>query len=312
MAAFPFRRRKAAGILGKLAIAEAALAMVKSRVAAKAGRRRSGPPVGKLLAAGGAVAAGVAAFLGRRKVADRLPWGSHDDTTSAPAAPPPPQPSNYDAPGPVANTATPIPAPDPHGEPPAHVDEAAEEAAAAAEAGAIGGEPSDYAGPELGEPAGEAERPLAEAGQGEAEGQEQAEAELAANAEYRDAGASDTERQIEEAIDDAARPQSGETPEPVVSEPGQEPGERPSGEPSGESSGESSGEGFLPPTGGGGISGRPNAGLDLASDGSEETPGQPGSPDAENASGGAREGGSGGDDDNPGDYRTWSGRSVDS
>jgi hypothetical protein len=302
MAAFPFRRRKAVGILGKLAIAEAALAMVKSRVAAKAGRRRSGPPVGKLLAVGGAVAAGVAAFLGRRKVADRLPWGSHDDTTSAPAAPPPPQPSNYDAPGPVANTATPIPAPDPHGEPPAGIDEAAEEAAAAAEAGAIGGEPSDYAGSELGEPADEAERPLAEAGQGESEGEEQAEAELAANAEYRDVGSSDTERQIEEAIDDAERPQSGETPEPLVSDPGPEPGERGTGEPTG--------EGFLPPTGGGGISGRPDAGLDLAPGGSEG-PGDAGPAGADPASG-ERTGDSGGGDDDPGDYRTWSGRSVDS
>ena len=77
-----------------------------------------------------AVAAGVAGFLGRDKVADRLPFGGRDDSPVTPAPPPPPQPSNYDAPGPVANTATPIPAPDPHGEPPAHIDEAAEEAAA--------------------------------------------------------------------------------------------------------------------------------------------------------------------------------------
>ena len=128
----------------------------------------------------------------------------------------PPQPSNYDVRGPVANTATPIPAPDPHGEPPATIDEAAEESAAAAEAGAIGGTSSDYAGPELGEPADEAHRPLAEAGEGEAEGQEQAEAELADNASYRDAGASDAERQIDDAIEQADQPQAGETPEPLA------------------------------------------------------------------------------------------------
>jgi hypothetical protein len=69
--------------------------------------------------------------------------------------------------------------------PPAHespaIDEAEEEAAAAAEAANIGGPVSDYAGPE-GEPATEAERPLAEAGEGEAEGQEQTEADLAETA----------------------------------------------------------------------------------------------------------------------------------
>ena len=119
--------------------------------------------------------------------------------------------------GPVANTATPVPAPDPQGEPPATIDEADEEAAAAAEAAAIGGNSSDYAGPELGETADEAHRPLAEAGEGEAEGQEQAEAELADNATYRDAGHSDAERQIDEVIEQAEQPQSGETPEPLAS-----------------------------------------------------------------------------------------------
>ena len=138
-----------------------------------------------------------------------------------PAAPAPPQPSNYDAPGPVANTATPIPAPDPHGEPPESIDEAAEEAAAAAEAAAIGGSVSDYAGPEPGEPADEAHRPLAEAGEGESEGQEQAEAELADNASFRDAAPSDAERQIDEAIEQAGQPQAGETPEPLASDDGE-------------------------------------------------------------------------------------------
>lgn len=54
--------------------------------------------------------------------------------------------------------------------------------AAAAEAAAIGGRPSDTPDPSV----DEAERPLAEAGQGEAEGFEQAEAELIDHASHGD------------------------------------------------------------------------------------------------------------------------------
>jgi hypothetical protein len=219
MAPSPFRRRKAAKTIRNLAIAEVALSLAKDRFGH--GSRR---PSGKLLLIGGAVAAaGAVALLKRDKVAGLLPSRSGEP---APPEPAPPQPSNYDAPGPVANTATPIPAPDPHGEAPAPVDEAAEEAAAAAEARAIGGTSSDYAGPELGEAADESWRPLAEAGQGEAEGQEQAEAELADNASNRDAGAGDAERQIDDTIEQAEQPQARETPEPLASDaPQQERGE---------------------------------------------------------------------------------------
>src|SRR5215216_2227278 len=162
-------------------------------------RRKGSTNLRNLLLIGGAVAAaGAVALLKRDKVAGLLPWRSGEPE---PAAPVPPQPSNYDAPGPVANTATPIPAPDPQGEAPRAVDEAAEEAAAAAEAAAIGGAPTAYAGPEPGAPADEAQRPLAEAGGGEAEGQEQTEAGLAENASYRDAPPSAAERQIDEAIE---------------------------------------------------------------------------------------------------------------
>jgi hypothetical protein len=159
----------------------------------------------KLLLVGAAVvAAGI--FLKRDKVAGLLP------SRTEPYSPPAPGPSNYDAPGPVANTATPVPAPEPHD--PAAVDEAAEEAAAAAEAANIGGTVSDYAGPtDL--PATEAERPLAEAGEGEAEGQEQAELDLEQAAQPYAPGMSDTERQIEDAIEQAANPLAGETVEPV-------------------------------------------------------------------------------------------------
>jgi hypothetical protein len=169
----------------------------------------------KLLLFGAAVvAAGI--FLKRDKVAGLLP-----SRAGEPYSPPSPGPSNYDAPGPVANTATPVPAPEPQ-QPPA-VDEAAEEAAAAAEAANIGGQVSDYAGP-AGEVADEEQRPLAEAGEGESEGLEQAEFELEQAAQPTAPGMSDEERQIEEAIEAAENPAVGETVEPVqpVDEPGDE------------------------------------------------------------------------------------------
>ena len=106
--------------------------------------------------------------------------------------------------------------------PPA-IDEEAEEAAAAAEAAAIGGTDSDYAGSEPGFSASEAERPLAEAGEGEAEGQEQAEAELVENASSGNEGMTDAERQIDDVIEQAGNPAEGETPEPLVSEGGGNP-----------------------------------------------------------------------------------------
>ena len=120
----------------------------------------------------GVLALGAAAvFLKRDKVTALLPSRSEAPSYTPPA----PGPSNYDAPGPVANTATPVPAPEPY-QPPT-VDEDAEEAAAAAEAANIGGVVSEYAGPtDL--PADEAERPLAESGEGAQEGLEQAESDL--------------------------------------------------------------------------------------------------------------------------------------
>jgi hypothetical protein len=173
-----------------------------------------------LLLGAAAIAAGV--FLKRDKVAGLLPGrGQTYEPPAPPAGGTPPGPSNYDAPGPVANTATPVPAPDP--QVPQAIDEDAEEAAAALEAANIGGVVSDYAGP-AGEPADEAERPLAEAGEGEAEGQEQAELDLERAAEPTAPGMSDTERQIEDAIDQAANPRAGETVEPV----------RPADEPAGD------------------------------------------------------------------------------
>ena len=197
-----------------LAVADIALAFARDRLAAKLPgveprkKRRSGA---KTLLLGGGVAAAVAAlFFKRETVKGLLPGG---DSETAPAPTPdaytPPPVSNYDAAGPVANTATSVPVPPAHEEP--AIDEAAEEAAAAAEAANIGGTVSDYAGPE-GEIADESERPLAEAGEGESEGQEQTEDELRSAAES-DEGTSPEEHQIDDAIDAAANPP--ETVEPV-------------------------------------------------------------------------------------------------
>ncbi len=153
---------------------------------------------------------------------DDLLEGDDLDTTPPPTGAPhlhhagfdpgPPQPSNYDASGPVANTATPIPAPDHH--PTDAIDEDAEEAAAAAEAAAIGGGVPDYPGVGLSEYADESFRPVEEGGGGEAEGQEIAEMELVEAAQPSDT-MSDAQRQIEETIDAQANPHLGERPEPL-------------------------------------------------------------------------------------------------
>src|SRR5690349_14083483 len=196
-----------------LAVADIALAFARDRVASMlpgVEPRKKRRPGAKTLLLGGGVAAAVAAlFFKRESVKGLLPGGN---TETAPAPQPdaytPPAVSNYDAAGPVSNTATAVPVP-PAQEPPT-IDEAAEEAAAAAEAANIGGTVSDYVGPD-GEVASEADLPLAEAGEGEAEGFEQAEDELIDAAEgNEDDGLTPEEAQINEAIDDTANPLAGE------------------------------------------------------------------------------------------------------
>jgi hypothetical protein len=187
-------------------IANAALSIARDRLVPTAKPR---PRRGRKLLFGGVIAAlGAGLLLKRDKVAALLPGRSEE---FAPAPPAPPAPSNYDVGGPVANTATAVPAPDPV-QPPA-IDEAAEVAAAAAEAANIGGPAPDYAAAaESGQPAPEEERPVAEAGEGESEGQEQAEGDLAdATAEPEAA-----QQRLDETIEAAADPASGETPEPVA------------------------------------------------------------------------------------------------
>jgi len=208
MASTPFRRRgKLAKAARNLAIADAALALAKDRMGSGSSSKK-GSRGKALLIGGAAVAVAAGAFWKRDKVAGLLPSKSETHEYE----PHSPGPSNYDAPGPVANTATPVPAPDP--QEPEAIDEAAEEAAAAAEAANIGGTVSDYAGPS-GQHATEAERPLAEAGEGESEGQEQAELALEEAAEPTAPGISDAERQIDETIEAAGDPNSGERIEPV-------------------------------------------------------------------------------------------------
>jgi hypothetical protein len=317
MAPSPFRRRKAAKAVRNLAIAEAAVALAKERLAPSTSSSRR--PSGRLLLIGGAVvAAGAAALYKREKVAGLLPSRAGEPE---PVRPAPPQPSNYDAPGPVANTATPVPAPDPQGDPPATIDEAAEEAAAAAEAAAIGGNPTGYGGAEAGTTADEAYRPLAESGEGESEGQEQAEAALEQEASFRDTAPSDAERQIEDTIAQADQPTEGETPEPLVSADPLPDAAGSDEQPPVQSS-------FLPPsaaaepppsgatdetvadTPGGGISGRPFAGTDLPAADEADALAEPTTDAPAEPAGESGESGESKDDDEPDDWRTWSGRSV--
>jgi hypothetical protein len=181
-----------------------------------------------LVLGGLAVAAAAGALKNRGKVAGLLGRSTGPEPFPPPseapvgarAAEPGPAPAppiaNADAPGPPANTATHVPAPDPQVHDPAGgIDEAAEEAAAAAEAANIGGPAPEYAGNELGELADEVDRPLEEAGEGVSEGAEQAEADLVDNAEPLAGDPDDAARQIEDVIEAQANPLSGETPDPI-------------------------------------------------------------------------------------------------
>lgn len=176
------------------------------------------PSARTLLLGGAALAAAAGAALkARRKGPTQIGPGDPPETAAvgeaarepegAPAVPV----ANADVAGPPENTATAVPAPDPVVQDPAGgIDEAAEEAAAAAEAANIGGPAPDYAGTELGEVAAEEERALAEAGEGESEGQEQAEADLADNAEPAAGDPVEGERAVEDAIEAQDDPRSGE------------------------------------------------------------------------------------------------------
>jgi hypothetical protein len=174
--------------------------------------------MGKLikLVLGGAIVA--FALKNKEKVAGLIGGGS---SAPAPYNPPGPAPAppvaNADVAGPPENTATAVPAPEPVVHPPTGgIDEAAEEAAAAAEAANIGGPAPDYPDP-TGEAtlADPADVPLEEAGEGVSEGQEIAEADLVDNAEPAAGDPIEGERAIEDVIEAQDDPGSGE----VIEEP---------------------------------------------------------------------------------------------
>ena len=154
---------------------------------------------GKLLLLGAAVvAAGV--FFKRDKVAGLLP--GRGQTYEPPPRRRPARPTTT-PPGPWPTRPRRCRRPSLSSREP--IDEAAEEAAAAAEAANIGGSVSDYAGPsDL--PATEAERPVAEAGGGEAEGQEQAELDL------REAAEPDRSRHVGQRASDRRGDRPGREP----------------------------------------------------------------------------------------------------
>jgi hypothetical protein len=102
-------------------IAKAALSVARDHLSPPKPKKRRGR---KLLFGGLIAGAIAAAVLKRDKVLALLP-GHSDEFNAPPPPPPPPAPSNYDVSGPVSNTATPVPAPDPVE--PAAIDEAAEE-----------------------------------------------------------------------------------------------------------------------------------------------------------------------------------------
>lgn len=136
--------------------------------------------------------------------------GPSDDVgTGAASSAETPELTNYDLSGPAENTATPLPVAPPAT---AEFDEQAEIAAAAAEAAAIGGTVSPYSSSDLEGFAADAERPLAESGEGVSEGFEQAEAELVDAATPYDT-ASPYQRQIDEVIDLQDNPYAGERAE---------------------------------------------------------------------------------------------------
>src|SRR6185295_8640953 len=95
------------------AVADLAIAFARDRLAAqlpgvKPRKRRPGKKT--LLIGGIAATAAAALLLKRDKVTALLPGRSDEPSPPEPSYTPPPV-SNYDAPGPVANTATPVPAP---------------------------------------------------------------------------------------------------------------------------------------------------------------------------------------------------------
>jgi hypothetical protein len=160
---------------------------------------------------GGLAIAAYGAMKNKRAISGLLGGGGESGGGSfAPA--PAPSVANVDVAGPPSNTATHVPAPEPVVHPAVGgVDEDAEVEAAAAEAANIGGVREEYPSEDdPTRPVDEATRPLEEAGEGYAEGQELAEADLIDNAEPAAGDPIEAERAIDEAIQEQDQPQSGE------------------------------------------------------------------------------------------------------
>ncbi len=216
-------------------IARTALSLAREHLTPPKPKKRRG----RKLLFGGLIAGAVAAVvLKRDKVLALLPGHTESDYVPPPA---PPAPSNYDVSGPVSNTATPVPAPDPVDKP--AIDEAAEEGAAAAEAANIGGPAPDYAAtaepgqlaPEeevpgaVRESLGSAEDPEpAEAGEGESEGAEVAVRESLDATEGSEPAEAEVEERPEEPVAEEPAPPPAE---PSAEEPAPPPAEPPAEEP---------------------------------------------------------------------------------
>jgi hypothetical protein len=162
------------------------------------------------LVLGGLAIAAYGAMKNKRAISGLLGGGGETGGSSGPAPAPPV--ANVDVSGPPANTATHVPAPEPLVHAPAGgIDEDAEAEAAAAEAANIGGAREEYPSEDdPTRPVDEAMRPLQEAGEGYAEGQELAEADLIDNAEPSAGDPIEGGRAIEDVIEEQDQPQSGE------------------------------------------------------------------------------------------------------
>jgi hypothetical protein len=163
----------------------------------------------------------VAGLIGRRSSAPEPSPRPQDAPVGTAAATPGPAPAppvaNADIPGPPTNTATAVPAPEPRVHPAeGGIDEAAEEAAAAAEAGNIGGPDPAYAGPAPGEAPTPADIPVEESGEGVSEGLEQAQADLADNAEEAAGDRDPAARRLEDTIEAQDDPATGENLDELI------------------------------------------------------------------------------------------------
>ena len=174
----------------------------------------------RTLILGGLAAGAVYALRNNPAVKGLLGGGGNASPApySPPASPPASPVANVDLAGPPENTSTAVPVSEPEVHSPAGgIDEEAEIEAAAAEAANIGGTPEEYPSEEDSTVLiDEALRPLEEAGEGYAEGQELAEADLIDNAEPAAGDPIEGERALDDVIEAQDDPSSGESEEATL------------------------------------------------------------------------------------------------